>query len=101
MRQWTPDLVIHRFVDAEQWVGWSCAAESVASPASPSLCFRSAARKRPRSRLWNSGADDYVTKPFNMNELVARVRAGLRRASLPIQEEDANQIEAGDFVSIC
>ncbi|NNG20599.1 response regulator transcription factor [Naumannella sp. ID2617S] len=28
----------------------------------------------------DAGADDYVTKPFAMNELLARIRAGLRRA---------------------
>jgi len=29
----------------------------------------------------NSGADDYVTKPFSPNELIARIKAILRRAS--------------------
>ncbi|MGH7532147.1 MAG: response regulator transcription factor [Gemmatimonadales bacterium] len=33
--------------------------------------------------LFNCGADDYVTKPFSMNELTARVRAHLRRAQGP------------------
>jgi two-component system KDP operon response regulator KdpE len=32
-----------------------------------------------------------------MNELVARVRAGLRRAARPAQEENASSIDAGDF----
>jgi two-component system, OmpR family, KDP operon response regulator KdpE len=35
----------------------------------------------------DAGADDYVTKPFGMGELLARLRAALRRAAPPSQEQ--------------
>ena len=43
----------------------------------------------------DAGADDYVTKPFGMNELLARMRAALRR-SAPT-DADVATIEVGDL----
>ena len=43
------------------------------------------------------GADDYITKPFNILELKARIRAMLRRASGGAQGKAAKQITAGDL----
>jgi len=44
----------------------------------------------------DAGADDYVTKPFSVSELLARVRANLRRAATT-QESPASVVEDGDF----
>ncbi|HEY7002767.1 MAG TPA: response regulator transcription factor [Gaiellaceae bacterium] len=44
------------------------------------------------------GADDYVTKPFSSAELVARMRAVLRRASSEPADEAGGMLESGDVV---
>ena len=42
------------------------------------------------------GADDYVSKPYRMRELVARIRATLRRAPAPDQPQPGPVLEVGD-----
>jgi DNA-binding response OmpR family regulator len=44
------------------------------------------------------GADDYVTKPFNLRELLSRIRAQLRRAYGEFSSADANLLFIGDLV---
>ena len=60
------------------------------------------ARDAERSKVeaLDAGADDYVTKPFGMDELLARVRSALRRAAPPEEDEVVNagslQIDLGE-----
>jgi two-component system, OmpR family, KDP operon response regulator KdpE len=55
-------------------------------------------QERIKVQALDAGADDYVTKPFSIQELMARVRAALRRREATEAEQDANVIEAGDFL---
>ena len=51
--------------------------------------------ERTKVAALDSGADDYVTKPFGIDELLARVRAALRRGSSA--EPEVASFDAGDF----
>lgn len=53
--------------------------------------------EKTKVQALDAGADDYVTKPFGMEELLARVRAQLRRAMTPVSSEVSTFLEAGDF----
>lgn len=43
------------------------------------------------------GADDYITKPFGVDELLARIRAVLRRSESDINQQQMNSIQGGDL----
>jgi DNA-binding response OmpR family regulator len=54
----------------------------------PILMLTARVEERDKLLGFELGADDYVTKPFSMKELLARVAAHLRRASFPESAED-------------
>lgn len=53
-------------------------------------------QQEDKIRGFAAGADDYVLKPFDIIELIARIRAALRR-SLPPSPKPKNAIELGDI----
>ena len=52
--------------------------------------------ERTKIEALDAGADDYVMKPFGIDELLARIRATLRRAPLE-KDRERNTLEAGAF----
>ncbi len=54
-------------------------------------------QERDKVRGLDAGADDYMTKPFSMEELLARVRANLRRVREREVLQDDRVIEVGDL----
>jgi DNA-binding response OmpR family regulator len=53
------------------------------SPLLPIIMLTARSQESDKIRGLDAGADDYVTKPFSVNELIARMRAIFRRASRP------------------
>jgi two-component system KDP operon response regulator KdpE len=62
----------------------------------PLIVLSVKSEERVKVEALDAGADDYVTKPFGMEELVARIRAALRRTATRDNKQQA-AIEAGDF----
>lgn len=63
----------------------------------PLLVLSAVGDERDKVRALDAGADDYVTKPFGPDELVARLRAALRRVS---PETEAEPVLATDEIEI-
>ena len=91
--EWPPDLVVTDLVMPGMSGVDVCRAIRKTST-TPVLVLSVRDQERIKIEALDAGADDYVTKPFSIQELLARVRAHLRRAP----ERTASAIEAGDFV---
>ncbi len=93
VQEWPPDLIITDLM-MPGMTGIELARAVRAKSTVPILVLSVRDQERTKIEALDAGADDYVTKPFSTQELLARVRAHLRRAP----ERDTNQpIEAGDF----
>jgi len=67
----------------------------VFAPRLPILMLTVRDKEEEKVEALDLGADDYVTKPFSTRELIARVRAAIRRVKAPARAEDA-PIEIGE-----
>ena len=64
----------------------------------PIIVLSAKGEEQTKVEALDLGADDFVTKPFGIDELLARVRASLRRAKAPaINETTQTILDSGDF----
>ena len=95
LKDWSPDLVITD-LSMPRMDGLELCRRLRARSQMPILVLSVKGEERTKVQALDAGADDYVTKPFGMNELLARVRANFRRA--PAEEKaEGGVIQAGDF----
>lgn len=92
-KDWFPDLVITDLM-MPGISGVEVCRAIRAHASTPIVVLSVRDHERAKIEALDAGADDYVTKPFGIQELLARVRAHLRRAP----ERTTSAIEAGDFV---
>jgi two-component system KDP operon response regulator KdpE len=94
---WNPDLVITD-LGMPNMNGIELCRRLRAISQVPIIVLSAKGEEETKVEALDTGADDFVTKPFGIDELLARVRASLRRAATPIANEAAlTVIEAGDF----
>jgi two-component system KDP operon response regulator KdpE len=96
VHEWKPDLVITD-VSMPQMNGVELCREIRAISAIPILVLSVRNQDAMKIEALDAGADDYVTKPFSIQELLARVRAQLRRSTAPADEAQP-VIALGDFL---
>src|ERR1700758_431392 len=95
MKTWPPDLLITD-LRMPNMDGLDLCRHVRAKSQIPIIVLSVRGEERTKVEALDAGADDYVTKPFSATELLARVRAALRRAAVKEQPE-ARSIEIGDF----
>jgi two-component system KDP operon response regulator KdpE len=93
---WHPDLVI---TDLAMPVmdGLELSRRLRAISQVPIIVLSAKGEEKTKVEALDIGADDYVTKPFGIDELLARVRASLRRAATLTPEPESTLLTAGDF----
>jgi two-component system KDP operon response regulator KdpE len=91
---WTPDLVITDLA-MPNMNGLQLCQRLRESSEVPIVILSVKGEEATKIEALDAGADDYLTKPFGMGELLARVRATLRRS--PTMSPEATEIEEGDF----
>ena len=95
-REWKPELVITDLYMPHMDGVELCKRIRMISSV-PIIVLSVKGEERAKVEALDAGADDYVTKPFGTDELLARVRASLRRASAATADSELTAIDAGDF----
>jgi two-component system, OmpR family, KDP operon response regulator KdpE len=96
MREWTPDLVLTD-LSMPNMSGLELCRRIRRKSQVPIIVLSVRGEEKSKVDALDAGADDYVTKPFNRNELLARIRAGLRRSGAAPQSKEPTEIELGDI----
>ena len=65
-------------------------------PVTPIIVLSARGREQDKVAALDLGADDYLTKPFGVEELLARIRVALRHAALPPGAPPEPVFQAGD-----